>query len=208
MAWLGRAVTAGALPQLESLSLADNPGIGEDGHRYLAAFLRQQRPPPGRPGGCRLKALDLRWTEMGVAGAGALAAAIEAGACPALERLSLAQVGGWGQEKENERGMGMGAHVVILPPPPLSLLSSHMYIHNHQGPLTSWSPEARAALHKVRNALLARSNPNSSSTTTTADAGAADGTAAPPVSAYIARRRAGAARRRAAANGGPRVTCI
>jgi hypothetical protein len=92
VAWLGRAVTAGALPKLESLSLANNPGIGEDGHRYLAAFLRQPPPPPGLSG-CKLKALDLRWTEMGVAGAQALAGAIEAGACQALERLSLTQVG-------------------------------------------------------------------------------------------------------------------
>lgn len=91
VAWLGRALTAGALPKLESLSLANNSRIGADGGRYLATFLlqmQQQQPATA----CRIKALDLRWTELGVGGAEALALAVEKGACPALDRLQLAQV--------------------------------------------------------------------------------------------------------------------
>jgi hypothetical protein len=87
VAWMGRALTSGALPKLNSLSLADNPGMGKEGSRYFTTVLQQSPPAP-----CKLKTLDLRWTEMGVEGAEALAALIHAGACPALERLSLAQV--------------------------------------------------------------------------------------------------------------------
>lgn len=93
VAWLGRALTAGALPKLESLSLANNPRIGADGGRYLAAFLLQMQQQQQQPATvCRIKALDLRWTELGVGGAEALALAVEKGACPALDRLHLAQV--------------------------------------------------------------------------------------------------------------------
>jgi hypothetical protein len=94
---------------------------------------------------------------------------------------------------------------ISTPPPPPHTHTPPTPTQKLQGPLTNWNPETRAALHKVRDALLARSNPTTTNpATTTAD----DGKGSPPLSAYVARRRAGAARRRAAAGGGPRVTCL
>jgi hypothetical protein len=64
MAWLGGALARGSLLNLESLSLARNDGVGEEGVRYLVRFLEEMG------GRCKLKTIDLRWTNMGVGGAG------------------------------------------------------------------------------------------------------------------------------------------
>ena len=64
IAWLGGTLARGSLSKLESLSLARNEGVGEEGVRYLVRFLMELG------GGCKLKMIDLRWTNMGVGGAG------------------------------------------------------------------------------------------------------------------------------------------
>lgn len=64
VAWLGGALVRGRLSNLESLSLARNDGVGEEGVRYLVKFLEEMG------GRCRLNMIDLRWTNMGVGGAG------------------------------------------------------------------------------------------------------------------------------------------
>ena len=76
------------LPALERLDLSGNP-FGDEG---LAAFLAPPPPPAGAlPTGVltKLKVLDLRDTQVTDAGCSALAAALESGALPALERPKL-----------------------------------------------------------------------------------------------------------------------
>ena len=80
------------LPALESLVLMDNP-FGDEG---LAALLAPPPPPPpagARPlptGGLKkLKELDLDDTKITEAGCATLAAALDNGALPALEKLAL-----------------------------------------------------------------------------------------------------------------------
>ena len=80
------------LPALESLVLMDNP-FGDEG---LAALVAPLPPPPpaGAPplptGGLKkLKELDLSDTQVTDAGCAALAAALDSGALPALEKLAL-----------------------------------------------------------------------------------------------------------------------
>ena len=64
MFWFGGTLARGSLPNLESLSLARNDGVGEEGVRYLVRFLKEMG------GRCKLKKIDLRWTNMGMGGAG------------------------------------------------------------------------------------------------------------------------------------------
>ena len=77
------------MPALAGLGLIGNP-FGDEG---LAALLAPP-PPAGTPplpaGGLKkLKALDLRYTEITDAGCAALAAALDSGALPALVQLDL-----------------------------------------------------------------------------------------------------------------------
>jgi hypothetical protein len=75
-------------PALERLDLSGNP-FGDEG---LAALLAPPPPPAGAlPTGVltKLKLLDLRDTQVTDAGCAALAAALESGALPALERPKL-----------------------------------------------------------------------------------------------------------------------
>jgi len=78
------------LPALERLGLSGNP-IGDEG---LAALVAPPPPPAGAPPPptgvlAKLKALDLRFTQVTDAGCAALAAALDSGALPAFERLDL-----------------------------------------------------------------------------------------------------------------------
>ena len=77
------------LPALENLRLSRNP-LGDDG---LAALVAPP-PPAGAPlpttgGLATLKTLFLNYTQITDAGCAALAAALDSGALPALERLCL-----------------------------------------------------------------------------------------------------------------------
>jgi hypothetical protein len=77
-------------PALKSLSLSDNP-FGDEG---LAALVAPPPPPAGAlplpAGGLKeLMRLNLDYTEVSDAGCAALAAALDSGAFPALEELSL-----------------------------------------------------------------------------------------------------------------------
>ena len=76
-------------PALEILYLYSNP-FGDEG---LAALLAPSPPagtPPPPAGGLKkLKLLELNRTQVADAGCAALAAAIDSGALPALEKLTL-----------------------------------------------------------------------------------------------------------------------
>jgi len=76
-------------PALEWLGLAGNP-LGDEG---LAAFVAPPpaagAPPPPTGGLAKLKILDLQHTQITDASCATLAAALESGALPALERLYL-----------------------------------------------------------------------------------------------------------------------
>ena len=67
-------------PTLEGLSLAGNP-LGDEGLAALVA------PPPETGALARLKRLDLDRSQIGNSGGAALAAALERGAMPVLEKL-------------------------------------------------------------------------------------------------------------------------
>ena len=64
IAWLGGSLARGSLSKLEGLSVARNEGVGEEGVRYLVRVLKEMGV------GCQVKMIDLRWTGMGVGGAG------------------------------------------------------------------------------------------------------------------------------------------
>jgi len=114
---LAAALGQGALPRLESLALVD-AAIGDAGLVALAPALRRLpalerlslfgnpfsdeglaalvappppagAPPPTTGGLAKLKALDLARTQNADAGCAALAAALDSGALPALEKLDL-----------------------------------------------------------------------------------------------------------------------
>eukprot|EP00964_Phaeocystis_antarctica_P084822 scaffold53501_cov69-Phaeocystis_antarctica.AAC.1 len=74
-------------PALANLYLYDNP-FGDEGLAALVAPPRPAGTPPA--GGLKnLEELDLDDTQVSDAGCAALAAAIDSGALPALERLDL-----------------------------------------------------------------------------------------------------------------------
>ena len=114
---LAAALGQGALPRLKSLQL-DSAAIGDAGLVALAPALRRRpalewlglygnpfgneglaalvappppagAPPPTTGGLAQLKVLDLNYTQITDAGCATLAAALESGALPALERLFL-----------------------------------------------------------------------------------------------------------------------
>ena len=79
------------LPALEYLDLYDSP-LSDEG---LAALVRRGAaapagaPPPTTGGLAKLKVLDLNCTQITDAGCATLAAAVDSGALPALEKLHL-----------------------------------------------------------------------------------------------------------------------
>ena len=74
---------------LERLDFFDNP-FGDEGLAALVAPPPPAGAPPPRTGGlAQLKVLDLIYTQVTDAGCAALAAALDSGALPALERLNL-----------------------------------------------------------------------------------------------------------------------
>ena len=76
-------------PALERLWLDDNP-LGDEGIAALLAPSPPDGAPPPTTGGlAKLKVLDLERTQITDAGCAALAAALDSGALPALERLFL-----------------------------------------------------------------------------------------------------------------------
>jgi len=75
-------------PALEELSLFDNP-FGDEGLAALVAPPPAGTPPPPAGGLKKLKRLYLRRTQINDAGCATLAAALDSGALPALERLIL-----------------------------------------------------------------------------------------------------------------------
>jgi hypothetical protein len=77
------------LPALEWLSLGVNP-IGDKGLAALVAPLSPAGAPPTTTAGlAKLKELNLRYTQITDAGCATLAAALDSGALPALEKLYL-----------------------------------------------------------------------------------------------------------------------
>ena len=76
------------LPALECLYLEHNP-VGDEGLTALLAPPPAGAPPPTTGGLKKLKELDLDYTQITDAGCAALAAALNSGALPALERLEL-----------------------------------------------------------------------------------------------------------------------
>eukprot|EP00964_Phaeocystis_antarctica_P087685 scaffold55693_cov60-Phaeocystis_antarctica.AAC.3 len=90
------------LPGLENLSLIDNP-LGDEG---LAALVAPPPPPAGAPplpteGLKKLKELGLDRTQVTDAGCAALAAALNSGALPALETLTLDEIPASAAAKED-----------------------------------------------------------------------------------------------------------
>ena len=76
-------------PSLEELSLIDNP-FGDEGLAALLAPPQSAGTPPRPAGGLKtLKDLYLKRTQITDAGCAALAAALDSGALPALEKLDL-----------------------------------------------------------------------------------------------------------------------
>jgi hypothetical protein len=84
-------------PALERLGLSRNP-FGDEG---LAALVAPPPPPAGAPTGVltKLKELNLDNTQVTDAGCAALAAALDGGALPALERLFLDRIPASGASK-------------------------------------------------------------------------------------------------------------
>ena len=76
-------------PALEHLDLFGNP-VGDEGLAALVAPPRPAGAPPPTTGGlAKLKMLNLCWTQITDAGCATLAAALDSGALPALEKLYL-----------------------------------------------------------------------------------------------------------------------
>ena len=107
------------LPALERLGLNGNP-FGDEGLAALVAPPPPAGAPPPTTGGlAKLKMLDLSHTQITDAGCATLAAALDSGALPALERLYLhgipasaaAKAAVYAARANLKRGRGVGAEL-------------------------------------------------------------------------------------------------
>ena len=103
------------LPALESLGLIDNP-LGDEGLAALVAPPTPAGAPPLPTEGLKkLKELGLEYTQITDGGCAALAAALNSGALPALETLTLDEIPASAAAKEDVQS-ALAQHSWHVPP--------------------------------------------------------------------------------------------